>query len=337
MSEAQSPSPQLLFDTINAYQRSAALKAAIDLDLFSAIAEGRQTAAEIAARCEASERGTRILCDHLAMLGFLTKQEDRYALTPDSALFLDRRSPAYMGTISEFLLSPLLVDGFANLTEAVRRGGTATSDEGTVAPEHPVWVQFARAMMPLMAPTAQALVEMVPCDPNRELKILDVAAGHGLFGLAFAQRYPRARVTAVDWPQVLEVVRENADRAGVGDRFESLPGSAFDVDFGTGYDLVLLTNFLHHFDKATCEALLKKTHASLGEGGRVATLEFVPNANRISPPGPAAFSLVMLSSTPSGDAYTFSELDEMFRGAGFSRSEVQQVPASIQQLVVSER
>src|SRR5687768_6883047 len=95
--QAQQPTPTLFFETITAYQRSEALKSAIELDLFTAIGEGNHKASEIAARCKASERGTRILCDYLSLIGFLTKHADTYGLTQDSAVFLDRRSPAYMG------------------------------------------------------------------------------------------------------------------------------------------------------------------------------------------------------------------------------------------------
>src|SRR6185503_1365089 len=125
--------------------------------------------------------------------------------------------------------------------------------------------------------------------------------------------------------------------AGVADRFSVIGGSAFDVDYGDGYDLVLLTNFLHHFDPETNEKLLRKVHAALAPGGRAVTLEFVPNEDRISPPETAAFSVMMLGSTPSGDAYTFAELERMFANAGFSRSEIHQLPPSIQQVVISQK
>src|SRR6267378_267678 len=100
------PTPALLFDTINAYQRTQAVKAAIELALFTAIAEGNSTAKAIAESCDASERGTRILCDYLVIIDFLTKQDGNYGLTPDSAMFLDKNSPAYMGGITDFILSP---------------------------------------------------------------------------------------------------------------------------------------------------------------------------------------------------------------------------------------
>jgi len=331
------PSPILFFDTINAHQRTAALKAAIDLDLFTAIGKGNATAQSIAQSCAASERGVRILCDYLTVIGFLTKEDGRYELTPDSAVFLDRRSPAYVGGATEFLLSPLLTDGFKDIAAAVRKGGTVMKDAGTVTPENPVWVDFARGMAPLIGMPAQLMAQLVTGESKQKMKVLDIAAGHGLFGIAFAQANPNAEVVAQDWQQVLEVAQENARAAGVSERFTTLPGSAFEVEFGTGFDVILLTNFLHHFDAPTCEELLRKVHAALGEGGRAVTLEFVPNEDRVSPPGAAMFSLVMLGSTPSGDAYTFSEFESMFRNAGFSHSEFHPLPPTMEQVVISQK
>ncbi|HXM36992.1 MAG TPA: methyltransferase, partial [Pyrinomonadaceae bacterium] len=123
--------------------------------------------------------------------------------------------------------------------------------------------------------------------------------------------------------------------AGVADRHGAIPGSAFDVDYGTGYDVILLTNFLHHFDPPTNEKLLRKVHAALANGGRAVTLEFVPNEDRISPPEAAGFSVMMLGSTPSGDAYTFAELERMASNAGFARSEIHSLPPTIQSVVIS--
>jgi ubiquinone/menaquinone biosynthesis C-methylase UbiE len=333
----QQPSPELFFQTINSYQRTAAVKAAIELDVFSAIGGAGATAAEVAARCEASERGARILCDYLVIIGVLTKDEGRYNLTHDSAVFLDRRSPAYMGGTLEFLLTPSLLAGFDSLADAVRKGGTANEEGGTVAPENPIWVKFARAMTPMAAMPAMAIAGMFGDLAGRELKVLDIAAGHGLYGIAFAQRFPEASVYALDWPAVLEVAKENARAAGVAERHGAIEGSAFDADFGEGYDVVLLTNFLHHFDPPTCETLLRKVRAALKDGGRALTLEFVPNEDRVTPPVNAAFSLTMLAGTPGGDAYTFPELERMFSNAGFSRSELRDLPASPQKLVVSHK
>lgn len=329
------PSPALFFDTINAFQRTEALKAAIELDLFTHVAAGRHTAGQIAAACDASPRGVRILADYLVVAGFLRKSEGRYELTPDAEVFLTRSSPAYLGGVLEFLLTPQLRGCFATLTDAVRKGGTAVSDEGTVSHDNPIWVAFARAMGPMMAPQAELLVGLIGGDRQRSLRVLDVAAGHGLFGIAFARHYLNAQVAALDWANVLAVATENARLAGVAERHALLPGSAFEVDWGGRYDLVLLTNFLHHFDVPTCERLAAKALAALAPGGRCVTLEFVPDPDRVNPPATAGFALTMLATTAAGDAYTFAEYERIFSTAGFARSEFHALPPTPQQAVVS--
>jgi len=332
--QGHTPSPELFFRTANAHQQTAALKGAVELDIFTVIAQGKQTAAEIAQECKATERGVRILCDYLCVLGFLTKEGPRYGLTPDSAMFLDRSSPAYWGGTLEFLLSPHLTEGFSDVAALVRHGGSLRAG-ASVAPEHPMWVTFARAMTPMMVMPAQMIAALVNGDSTAPLKVLDIAAGHGLFGIAFAKINPNAQIVAQDWPNVLEVARENVQAAGVSDRYSLLPGNAFELDFRGGYDVVLLTNFLHHFDPATCEQLLKKVHAALADSGCAVTLEFIPNEDRISPPIPATFAMMMLGTTPSGDTYTFAELEHMFTHAGFSRNQLHPLPPSPQQVVIS--
>src|SRR5581483_6195562 len=135
---------------------------------------------------------------------------------------------------------------------------------------------------------------------------------------------------------VLEVAKENAQKAGVADRYSTIPGSAFDVDLGSGYDFILIPNFLHHFDAATNEKLLRKVHAALAPGGLVLAPDFIPNEDRVSPARDAMFSMQMLG-TPGGDAYTFAELDKMFRSAGFSRSELRELSPFPQRLVVAHK
>jgi 2-polyprenyl-3-methyl-5-hydroxy-6-metoxy-1,4-benzoquinol methylase len=311
------PSPEHFFNTIQAYQRTAALRAAVDLDVFTAIAEGAVTVPAIAAACKASERGTRILCDYLTIIGFLTKTGDRYALTPDTAVFLTKGSPAYFGDAVAFLASPEIMGHFHNLSDTIRRGSVSQA-ESTVADENPLWQTFARVMMPMMMMPAQAIAETLGVAAAGPLKVLDIAAGHGIFGIVIAQRNPAAQVVAVDWAGVLTVATENAARMGVAARHTALAGDAFKVDWGSGYDIALMTNFLHHFSVDVCTALLKKVAGALKPGGRIAVLEFVPNEDRISPPGSATFAMQMLGDTPHGDAYTFSELSAMLKAAGFS-------------------
>lgn len=135
--------------------------------------------------------------------------------------------------------------------------------------------------------------------------MVDIAAGHGTFGVEIAKRFPDAEVTAVDWANVLAAAGETADAESLGTRYTTIPGSAFE-----------------------------KVKASLVSTGRVITLEFVPNDDRISPAS-ADFALIMPATTPAGDAYTFRELSAMFQNAGFGRSEIHAVPNSKEHVIIT--
>ena len=320
------PDPTVVFETLTAHQRTAALLAAIEIGLYRALGEGVNDATALAARCNASERGIRILCDYLVVIGLLGKTDGRFVHTPTTAVFLDPASPTSLAPMARFLGGPALQEPFRQLTEIVRSGRTVLPGQGTVEPENPVWVEFAHSMAPMMAPIAAPLAECALEGLEGAVQVLDIAAGHGLFGIGVATQNPAARVVAVDWAPVLEVASANARKAGVADRYETLAGSAFEVDFGGPYDVALLTNFLHHFDRATCVALLTKVRRALTPRGRAATLDFVPNDDRVSPPMAAAFAMTMLGTTQSGDAYTFKEYEGMYREAGFARVTAQPIP-----------
>jgi hypothetical protein len=319
-------------DALCAFQLTEALKGAIELDLFSHIAAGAVTAAAIAERAGASERGVRILCDYLTIRGLLGKDGDRYTCSPTAAVFLDKRSPAYIGSIANFLANDRIIKSYRNLAGAARKGGTLATS--TVSPNDPVWVEFARSMAPFLGMVAGQLAPLV-ATPGKPQKVLDVAAGHGLFGLRVAQANPSATVYGTDWADVLKVAVENASALGVADRYHTIPGSAFDVDLGSGYDLVLVPNFLHHFDPPTNTSLLTKLRRAMTSGGTLAIVEFVPNEDRVSPPIAASFSLQMLGATEAGEAYTFSDLDGMLAAAGFSNRRAQPLAPTPQTLVTA--
>ncbi len=333
---ADSPlTPAIVFENLQAYQRTFALQAAIELDIFRTVGQGPGDVASIAHHASASERGIRILCDYLVISGLLQKKDGCYRHTPASAAFLDPNSPACLASIVHFLSRPVMRGPFERLAEVVRRGRTILPGEGSLEPENPDWVAFAQSMGPMMAPMAGPLGKIVLEGRSDPMHVLDIAAGHGLFGIEIAKQNPRARVTGLDWAPVMRVALENAHKAGVHERYNMLPGSAFDVEFGGPYDVILLTNFLHHFDPETCVKLLQKVRAALKPGGTAATLEFVPNEDRVSPPMPAAFSLTMLISTSSGDAYTFRELSEMHRKAGFAEPTAHPIPMSPHTIVLA--
>jgi hypothetical protein len=336
MNEGNHP-PDLkpIWQLMTGFQHSAAFKAAVELEVFTKISEGKSTAPDIAKACSASERGIRILADTLTVLGMLDKEGDRYSLTDVAAAFLDKHSPMYLGSVVDFIMAPQQRRGFDELTGAVVRGGSNVTGDASMDPDSEMWVTFARAMAPMMMPAAQMLAGHIGFPADRPIKVLDIAAGHGIFGIMVAKAFPNSQIYALDWNNVLTVATENAQKFGVADRHHLIPGSAFEAEMGSGYDVILVTNFLHHFDEQTCIGFLHKIKAALADGGKAMTLEFVPNDDRVSPPSEALFSLVMLAATPAGDAYTFAELREMFEAAGFSSNEHIPLNPLPQHLIIS--
>jgi 2-polyprenyl-3-methyl-5-hydroxy-6-metoxy-1,4-benzoquinol methylase len=257
------PNPQPIWQVMTGFQQSAAFKTAIELELFTKIAEGNTTVPALAKACGAAERGIRILADVFAVHGFLTKNGNEYGLSEMAAAFLDKNTKTYVGSAVEFIMSDGQRRGYDDLTNAVKNGGSQIEGDSSMDPDSPMWVTFARAMMPMMVMPAMSIAENLGCEKDAKLKVLDIAAGHGIFGIMIAQQFPNAEIYALDWANVLTVATENANRMGVGDRHHLIEGSAFDVDFGDGYDVVLVTNFLHHFDAATCTDFMRTVNNSL--------------------------------------------------------------------------
>jgi ubiquinone/menaquinone biosynthesis C-methylase UbiE len=327
-------SPDLFMDAVLAYQQTAAIKAALELDLFSEIGKGNATAEGLARTNGAAVRGVRILCDYLTARGHLEKQFDQYRLTQSTAAFLDRRAPSWMGSVVEYLAAPEMMALFLGDPAAfIRNGGSIGLANN--APDHPIWVTFARAMGPSRVPLAKKIASELAVSSPR--KVLDVAAGHGMFGIAIARAVPDAQITAVDWHAVLSVARDNADAAGVSARYHTLGGSAFDTDWGSGFDLVLLANFLHQLDQDGCVTLLQKARRSLVSGGRAVAVEFLLNEDRVSPRFSAMFAFQMLGSTPHGEAYTAREFEDMGRAAGFASVIAKPLPPTPQSLILFEQ
>jgi 2-polyprenyl-3-methyl-5-hydroxy-6-metoxy-1,4-benzoquinol methylase len=317
--------------------RSSAIKAAIELEVFTHIDDGAATAGAIAEKSRAAERGIRILCDGLTVMGFLEKKKGRYGLTADTAAFLSRRSPAYMGDTIGFLQAPHMLAAFADLTNAVRKGGHALTEKGNTETEAAAWVDFARSMGGLQRPVAAELAAMIEKKPGESFSVLDVAAGHGVYGLTVAERFPKAKITALDWEPVLVVARENAAKAGVLGRFKTIGGDAFKVRLGGPYDVVLLPNFLHHFSAGQCTVFLKRIENVLKDDGVILTFEHMPEEDRISPAPAVMFAMTMLATTPEGDAYTVAEYRKMFADAGISRTEVRDLSVARGRALVSRK
>ena len=246
-----------VFAATTAYQTTAALIAAVKLDLFTAIGSAAMTADKLGARVGAAPRGIQILCDYLTVVELLEKRKSRYALTPSAKILLDRASPLAMGGTVEFIAAPETLALFFNdPVSYVRRGGA----EGlaNVSPDHPIWIRFANAMAPLAATTAKLVAAYVVALSERP----SVAFRHRLRPRLLRRRGRQGAAGCLHHGGRLGRGPRRHARQRRGrrrDRPLSLRArERLELDWGRDYDLILLPNFLHHFDVPTCEALLGK-------------------------------------------------------------------------------
>jgi ubiquinone/menaquinone biosynthesis C-methylase UbiE len=323
------------YEATLAYQKTAALTAAIKLDVFTLIGAGTTTSQLLSEKTGTSNRGMRILCDFLSVIGLLKKDGRIYSATPPARRYLDRSSPTWLGSSIDFFAAPEMISLVLNdPVSYVKQGGS--SGLANLTPNHPVWVRFAKAMTPIASLTAKRTAAYFATQSELPSTILDVAAGHGLYGIELAKMMPQALVTAVDWANVLAFAHENAKDAGVSNRYRMVAGNAFEVDWGRSFDLVLMANFLHHFGRDECITFLQKVRSSLSNKGRACAIDFVPNEDRVSPPMQAMFAFWMLATTPRGDAYTLSDLNDIAKDAGFSGASGRLLRPTPQTLVVFE-
>ena len=270
-------SPDLIVDAVTGFHRSAALKAGVDLGVFAAIAHGAATADEIAIRAQAAPRAAqpmRLSRGH-GSVGEGARPirahegKPRPSTQPRRPIWCGHRLPRCPGI-------DFAVHGRSRRLRAQRWLAGIIDRLGG----QPDLGDLRRAMTGFVAATADGVAAIASEWDASPRRVLDIAAGHGLFGIAVAKAVPQAEIVAVDWDNVLSVARRNAEAAGVAKRYQTRAGSAFEVDWGTGYDLVLLPNFLHHFDTHTNIGLLRKARENLGPGGRVIAIEFVPAPDR---------------------------------------------------------
>jgi SAM-dependent methyltransferase len=321
--------PSAIFDTLTAFWKTSALKAGLDLDLFTRIGQGLRTRDELARAAGASPRGVAIIADALCGLGFLAKEDGRYSLPP-VAEFLRSDSPAFLGGFHRFLTSEYLWTAFGRVTEAARAGRSQIG-ANALTPENPAWQVFAESTAASARAETPALVELARAK-RPGLRILDVASGSGEYGISVARESQGARLTYLDWPNVLQVALRHAAAAGL--KPDTIPGDALQVDWGGPHDVIVASHFLHHFNPEDCRRICRKARAALAPEGVFITQEFVPDEGRAAReeeaaggPFPLLFAVTMLVTTDEGNAYTLGELrgflaDAGLRVAGVRRSAV---------------
>ncbi|HEX8143007.1 MAG TPA: methyltransferase [Pyrinomonadaceae bacterium] len=311
--------PDALMQITFSFAPSRVLSAGLQLRVFSHMAGGKKTVAEIAGAAEASERGMRMLLDALVGLELLSKRGDAYELTPLSAQFLVRESEDYVGAMME---NDMLWETWGQLSEVVRTGQPPRLIEMQEVAEQFFAVLIRSLHIMNREPARRAAEALGAGASGKGLRVVDVACGSGVWSIAIAEADPEARVTAQDFPAIFNVTREYLKRHGVEERFDFLPGDLKRVDFGENrFDVAILGNIVHSEGEESSRDLFKRLHRALRAGGRIVIVDMIPNDERTGPPFALFFALNMLLNTEVGGTYTLAEYTDWLTDAGFARVE----------------
>jgi 3-hydroxy-5-methyl-1-naphthoate 3-O-methyltransferase len=310
--------PERIMQFAWGYAPTLIIQAAVQHRLFDLLDESPKTIKELAKKTGASARGLTAIANALVGFNFLSRQGDRYRLTPESAAFLVSTRPGYLGALYNHM-SQQILPKWLHLPDVVRSGKPAdlVNEQKRGAA---FFAQFVEAIFPMSYLSARALGEHLKISKTKKpVSVLDIAAGSGVWGIALAEQSPLVSISAVDWPEVLKVTRKVAKQRGVGDRLKTIPGDLLKVDFGTGHQVATLGHILHSEGRERSRQLLRKLFKALAPGGTIVIAEFVPNDARTGPPAPLIFAVNMLVNTTEGDTFTFAEMSQWLREAGFTK------------------
>jgi ubiquinone/menaquinone biosynthesis C-methylase UbiE len=311
--------PERLMELSFAYAPPLIISAAAGNKVFDALENSAKTAEEVAKKTGASPRALKILMNALVGLDLLKKdRRGRYSLTPESAAFLISEKP---GTHAGFFgtIAPQLISKWLRLTDIVREGRPAVAvNQETEGTEF--FSQLVENIIPMSYPAAQKLGDHLKIAKTKnEIRVLDLAAGSGIWGIALAQKSSRVHVSAVDWAGMIPTTKQITEKYGVRDRFNFIEGDLLEASFGTDYDVAILGHILHSEGEKRSRELLKKTFRALKSGGVIAIAEWLVNDQRTEPLHALMFAVQMLVNTEKGDTFSFNEIKSWLQDAGFKK------------------
>lgn len=296
------------------YQGACVLLAAVELDLFGALADGPLDAERLATAIGADRRATRILADALVALGLLEKRNGAYAPAPGIA-------PALSGAGPDSVRAMLRHQGVCLRSwawlAATSRAGEPVEDGGSIHGAEADRAAFIEAMEVASRHAAPRVVAAL--GPPRFRHLLDVGGGPGTWTIAFLQAVPGARATLYDLPQTLPIARRHLEAAGLAERVELVAGDFYaDAALPAGTDLAWVSAIVHQNSRAQNRDLFAKVHAALAPGGEILIRDMVMDASRTRPAAGALFAVNMLARTEGGATYSLAELSEDLAAAGFA-------------------
>jgi C-methyltransferase len=328
-----------IFQMLLAYKKSALLRTGIELGVFARLAAQPATADDVARDLDLAPRGSRLLLNALVAIDALQEADGTYRLAPLTAGTLDPSRDGYLGELSRILASRWEWEAMGRLPEAVRRGGPVIAENAEQL-DYSYYEEFATHAGAVTKPTVALVAETIGdwAAGRDRLNVLDLACGHGIYGYTLAQRHPGARVWSVDNAQVLEIAQKHAARLGVADRVETMAGDMFTLDLGGPYDLVLITNVLHHHTPERATELLRRTAAVTNPGGRIVLVGITADGGPVrDSPEAHLFSLLMLVWTDNGEAHSSATYERMLSAAGYAGMRLHRQPTIPMRVIVADR
>src|SRR5213592_4423009 len=317
--ETKKLTPERLQQFGFAYAPPLIISAAVNNKVFDTLQRGPKTLEQITKETGGSPRGLRTIMDALVGLELLKKdRQSRYSLTPESHAFLISEKP---GTLAGFFGSilPVMTSRWLRLTDIVRDGRPAVAvNQETEGTEF--FSQLVETIIPMSYPGAQKLAgHLKIAKAKDQVRVIDLAAGSGIWGIAVAQKSPRVRVTAVDWAGMIPTTKRITQKFGVRDRFDFIEGDLLEANFGSGYDVATLGHILHSEGEKRSQQLLKKVFRALKPSGTIAVAEWLVNDDRTKPLPSLMFAVQMLVNTEKGDTFSFNEIKNWLEEAGFKK------------------
>ena len=302
-----------------AYAPPFIISAAVSNKVFDTLKNGAKTVEQVSKETGASVRGLRAIMNALVGLELLKKdRQQKYSLTPESEAFLISNKPSTLSGFFETIL-PRHASKWLQISEVARTGRPVTAvNEETEGTEF--FSQLVENIIPMSYGGAQKLADHLKVAKTKdELRVLDLAAGSGIWGIALAEKSPRVRVAAIDWAGMIPTTKRITQKFGVSDRFKFIGGDLLEADFGNGYDVATLGHILHSEGEQRSRQLLRKTFSALKAGGTIVIAEWLVNNRRTEPAHSLMFAVQMLVNTEHGDTFSFNEIKNWLEDAGFKK------------------
>ena len=323
---SEQPSPARIMQTGLGFWPSKTLLSAIELGLFTELAHGPEPFAALTGRLGLHPRSARDFLDTLVALGFLERTGDRYSNTPETALFLDRGKPSYVGGMLE-MANARLYTFWGHLTEALRTGqpqneirtGEPGLFEALYADPQRLKL-FLAAMTGLSHGANLAIARAFPWKDYRTF--VDLGTAQGDLAVQIAKANPHLHGKGFDLPVVAPIFEEYVAANGVADRLKFAPGDFFKESFPKT-DVILMGHILHDWDLDTKKMLIAKAFDAVPSGGALVVYESIIDDDRSKNAFGLMMSLNMLIETHGGFDYTGADCSAWMKEAGFSKTRVE--------------